>query len=480
MGVASIIDELISQSGGNLMTPSMASPVERGRTQLEMMMARPDVAISQPSGTVMNTTTFPGEVNYTASTTPQVQAAMQGLAFGGVPSSEMPATTERTVNINPPKVAPLRSQIADMGGAGVLAPGADTKLAEQAAQVVELEKTNPEIVVNPSFMSTVKDYFGDRENMLRLALAFNTMRLQPDQGLASALNSELQDLRKTKRTGKTVGAIVSFLRSKGYEEYAKVAEQNPEIAGDIYEQVIQKELKPGAAAKTSGVQYDNDGKAFVVVSEDGKQRIDFLKDAQGNQIRGDSLQDKQEAELAAAKYNAQLASSQKYSDAALKKADVLGEQLILFGRAIELIDEGAETGPVNQFLPTVRSTTRELETIAAELGITVINSATFGALSESELRLALDTNLPLNLDGAALKKFLKRKKAAVTKLRAELLGKAADMRTMGYDKFLEKQRQEAEENVRFLSPPADFQPVGGVQWDDMTLQQKRQYMELGQ
>ena len=92
MGVASIIDELISQSGGNLMTPSMASPVERGRTQLEMMMARPDVAISQPSGTVMNTTTFPGEVNYTASTTPQVQAAMQGLAFGGVPSSEMPVT----------------------------------------------------------------------------------------------------------------------------------------------------------------------------------------------------------------------------------------------------------------------------------------------------------------------------------------------------------------------------------------------------
>jgi len=45
---------------------------------------------------------------------------------------------------------------------------------------------------------------------------------------------------------------------------------------------------------------------------------------------------------------------------------------------------------------------------------------------------------------------------------------------------MKKQRDEAQENVRFLTPPSDFQPIGGVQWDDMTLQEKKQYMELSQ
>ena len=395
----------------------------------------------------------------------------------------VPANAPMGQRITSPQITP-RIGDRDMGGAGVTRPGADVmgmeKLAEQAAKAVKIEQERPEIAAQPGFMKTVTDFFGDRENMLRLAAGFNAMTLRPDTGLASIISSELEDIRARKVSSKTVPAIISFLRSKGYEEYAKVVEQNPAMAKTVYEQVIQKELKPGATAKTSGVQYDAQGRAFVNVSKDGSQSIEFLKDAQGNQIMGETTQDKQSAELAAAKMQAQYASAQKYSDSVLKKADNLDQQLQLFDRAIEALGEGAQTGPIDQFLPSVRAASRELETIANELGITVINSATFGALSESELRLALDTNLPLGLNEGELKKFLRRKMAAVTKLKAEILNKAVDMRTMPYDEFLKKQRDEAQENVRFLTPPSDFQPIGGVQWDDMTLQEKKQYMELSQ
>lgn len=455
------IMDYIAKTGADLLTPPQASPVFQSQTPLQQSMGRPQVQFSQPSAATM-ATTMPSGMMTMASPTPQVQQQFAPRSTG------MPT---------PPQVTP-RIGGTDMGGAGVRMT--QEQLAEQAAKAVKIEQERPEIAAQPGFMKTVTDFFGDRENMLRLAAGFNAMTLRPDTGLASIISSELEDIRAKKVSSKTVPAIISFLRSKGYEEYAKVVEQNPAMAKTVYEQVIQKELKPGATAKTSGVQYDAQGRAFVNVSKDGSQSIEFLKDAQGNQIMGETTQDKQDAELAAAKMQAQYASAQKYSDSVLKKADNLDQQLQLFDRAIEALGEGAQTGPIDQFLPSVRAASRELETIANELGITVINSATFGALSESELRLALDTNLPLGLNEGELKKFLRRKMAAVTKLKAEILNKAVDMRTMPYDEFLKKQRDEAQENVRFLTPPSDFQPIGGVQWDDMTLQEKKQYMELSQ
>ena len=455
------IMDYIAKTGADLLTPPQASPVFQSQTPLQQSMGRPQVQFSQPSATTM-ATTMPSGMMTMASPTPQVQQQFAPRSTG------MPT---------PPQVTP-RIGGTDMGGAGVRMT--QEQLAEQAAKAVKIEQERPESAAQPGFMKTVTDFFGDRENMLRLAAGFNAMTLRPDTGLASIINSELEDIRARKVSSKTVPAIISFLRSKGYEEYAKVVEQNPAMAKTVYEQVIQKELKPGATAKTSSVQYDAQGRAFVNVSKDESQTIKFLKDPQGNQIMGETTQDKQDAELAAAKMQAQYASAQKYSDSVLKKADNLDQQLQLFDRAIEALGEGAQTGPIDQFLPSVRAASRELETIANELGITVINSATFGALSESELRLALDTNLPLGLNEGELKKFLRRKMAAVTKLKAEILNKAVDMRTMPYDEFLKKQRDEAQENVRFLTPPSDFQPIGGVQWDDMTLQEKKQYMELSQ
>jgi hypothetical protein len=86
-------------------------------------------------------------------------------------------------------------------------------------------------------------------------------------------------------------------------------------------------------------------------------------------------------------------------------------------RAIELVEqEGANTGVLASRLPAWRASTIELRNLQNQLGIDVIGSVTFGALSEGELRLALETALPTNLQEDALADWLRRKRDAQQKL----------------------------------------------------------------
>jgi hypothetical protein len=82
-------------------------------------------------------------------------------------------------------------------------------------------------------------------------------------------------------------------------------------------------------------------------------------------------------------------------------------------RAIELVEEeGANTGVLASRFPGWGSSTIELRQLRNVLGLDVIGSVAFGALSESELQLALDTALPTNLSEDALADWLRRKRDA--------------------------------------------------------------------
>lgn len=81
-------------------------------------------------------------------------------------------------------------------------------------------------------------------------------------------------------------------------------------------------------------------------------------------------------------------------------------------RAIKAIDDGANTGFVQGFFPSITTASVELDQLRNELGLDVIGAVTFGALSKGELDLALNTALPTNLSGPALREFLLDKKEA--------------------------------------------------------------------
>lgn len=85
-------------------------------------------------------------------------------------------------------------------------------------------------------------------------------------------------------------------------------------------------------------------------------------------------------------------------------------------RAINAIDRGAKTGVIAKLVPNITAASRELRQIQNELGLDVIGSVTFGALSQGELDLALETAIDLGLEPDALKDVLIRKKEAQNKL----------------------------------------------------------------
>jgi len=241
--VVSIIDELLRQSNSRSLTPPMASPVMRPTTALQRSMGQNEVVFSQPQATDMNV--MSGSNIYQASTTPQMQSLMQGQ----MPS---PMPQEQVGSVNPPVVVPRRGD-TDMGGRGMLKPGADVmgmeNLAADADAVTRQMIANPELKNDPSFMDQVTGYFQNPENMLRLALGFNTMRLQPDQGLAAAIRSELKDLRAMSVSNKTAKAVATQLRSMGFNDEAALVEANPSMAKEIYSSIITSRKPQSAIAK---------------------------------------------------------------------------------------------------------------------------------------------------------------------------------------------------------------------------------------
>jgi hypothetical protein len=99
--------------------------------------------------------------------------------------------------------------------------------------------------------------------------------------------------------------------------------------------------------------------------------------------------------------------------------------------AIAALDAGAKTGVIESRFPNWRASTIELQNIQRRLGLDIIGSVTFGALSEGELSLALETALPLNLNEKQLRDWLTRKKEAQNKLSGYLNAQATHLLTPG-------------------------------------------------
>ena len=91
-----------------------------------------------------------------------------------------------------------------------------------------------------------------------------------------------------------------------------------------------------------------------------------------------------------------------------------------------------------------------METVKNELGLDVVGSVTFAALSQGELSLALNTALPTNLTEDALVDWIDRKIAAQRKLQDYLYAQAIYLsdgdKTIG--DWLRSQKAEQEERER--------------------------------
>ena len=147
--------------------------------------------------------------------------------------------------------------------------------------------------------------------------------------------------------------------------------------------------------------------------------------------KGQEKQAVLEAELATKpKVEEQIVKSKaraKKVEAAFNQMEKIRGNIINLDEGITAIDEGASSGVIASKLPSFRAASQKLDNVANRLGLDVVSSVTFGALSERELEMAKKTALPTNMEPQALRQWMVDKKEALEKLSDYLYDQAQFM-----------------------------------------------------
>ena len=186
---------------------------------------------------------------------------------------------------------------------------------------------------------------------------------------------------------------------------ADLESDNPEIAKSAR---IALKLESGAGNLSSAERVALDKLLGKAVTD---QKTDESRGAESGKLDA-QLNQKPDVESAVTTAKGQAELSTGVVKSSFESIGKARKSIGNIDRAIKAIDDGANTGFVQGFFPSITTASVELQQLRNELGLDVIGGVTFGALSKGELDLALTTALPTNLSGPALRDFLSRKKEA--------------------------------------------------------------------
>ena len=340
----------------------------------------------------------------------------------------------------------------------------------------------------------------DPERMARLQMGFNSMRLNPDQGIAASAANTIKQAQEKRQGSVDANSTIAYLNTMPENPLAqqalKAIQANPAMAKDIFSSFLNNQFKPRAMSKNIGsiktaqkdmtvgdtqlkagdqytITYDPNPNAGYTVTNLGTSGLTEAEKAK--------LENQTELDLADRKRATDLANTTfKQYDSLDKQSGSLKEIRNL------IVNEGAITGVIRSRLPTFDAATQSLRTIANQLGIQIINSATFGALSATELRLALETGFPQNLGPEAAVEYIDKKLAAQAKLRSELLKKTNKLQRMPFSQYTEELEDELEQESMVAMPPKNNQKLNAVAsaeevsveelWADMNTAQRQAFI----
>ena len=197
-----------------------------------------------------------------------------------------------------------------------------------------------------------------------------------------------------------------------------------------------------------------DGGLIVFAGKDGKSKV--VRAGTNEEVTGEeALAAIKEAEDRGIEIQTERAGGRRAATVAVNTSlsafDQVGKSRANIANLEEakrlVLEEGANTGVIANKFPNWKSSTIALNTVKNELGLDVVGSVTFGALSQGELTLALNTALPTDLSEDALVDWIERKIIAQRKLQDYLYGQAIYLadgdKTIG--DWLRLQRKEKEE-----------------------------------
>jgi hypothetical protein len=191
----------------------------------------------------------------------------------------------------------------------------------------------------------------------------------------------------------------------------------------------------GGSDKVQSSKVTPDGTTIVVMKNGTTKVISALGDELKGQARADAIKASEEFGATTQGSRAQSRGigdlTAKQVGQAFAEVGKIKKNIGNIDEAIAAIDAGASTGVIASKLPNVTAASIQLANIRNQLGLDVIGSVTFGALSEGELNLALDTALPSTLAPKDLRVYLQNKKTAQTKLAGYLSKQATYLQKPG-------------------------------------------------
>lgn len=303
----------------------------------------------------------------------------------------------------------------------------------------------------------------------RLVIGLGGMSMNPNQVLMQQAAANIEQRRKTELLSAEANKTIQYLRSKGREDLAKMVESQPSTARAVLEEYLKAEIRPGAGLKTSAPAVDPvTGERYVIATDPNTGRV-YRQNVEGAIALTPS--EELEMESTAALREQDIQTAMNAGTKAFGQVESIDAQIDKLYEALGAVRDGAESGFIRQFLPSFDAATAQLRAMGNSLGIDIINSATFGALNTSELRLALSTGLDLSLSGKELEDHIAAKIRAQTKLRNALYEKSRELTTgIGYSEFIQKNR------VVPLAPPPGVDPLV---WREMDAEDKQAFMEAG-
>jgi hypothetical protein len=289
----------------------------------------------------------------------------------------------------------------------------------------------------------------------RLIMALQGMTLNPNQALIQTAAQNLQQRaaqrREDEKTAQERNATLEWLRNSGVPNADLLisgVETGALSGADAANSALTAVRAQQAAASDPNVQSSSilpDSSGVLMTMRDGSVQI---RTAGGDILSGQEATDfvqranENAAELERITYGARRTGTLEAetegggaaaaaveegrlrairADEAYTQASNISSNIANIDDALAALNRGARSGIIANYFPSIRESSAALENAMNRMGLDVIGSVTFGALSEGEMRLAMDTAVPRGLEGDELREWLNNKRNAQVKAREALM-----------------------------------------------------------
>jgi hypothetical protein len=329
----------------------------------------------------------------------------------------------------------------------------------------------------------------DKDKMQDLQALFNSMSYSPDAGIQQAY----VDRQKTRQASSQANQTAAYLRQQGQPELAAMVEANPALAKDALAEFTKKKMGTSYATKNIGsIQVAEED--MMVGNTQLKAGDQYVITYDPNAEDGYSVT-KLGTRGLTSKAKAQFESESQFKladvEAARERGEKVFDQSQQVNRSIDIMKQardlaaspkGVRTGVIDRFLPAFDENTAMFNSLRTTLGIDVINSATFGALSERELDLALSRDIPNTLSGQDLVNYLDDKIAAQNKLYREMTKLGRKLQSgIGLSKYMDDMQAEIDAATAITAQyPVGDPNMTYALWGEMSNQDRKDYLEAPQ